>query len=410
MDTQKSKSAAATRVQLANKWNSSQIALPRWTLNIRQDLSGDGAIGVLLFHKLSENRGEIRMVNYSPILRWKQGERSALSNLSPAGRANVIPLIVVSQLSYGDTKPPKAPPKTPPKNAPLSAPDAFVKQVRDAWGNGKIFIDVSDLPGTPAFHHLDNIRASANAAGLTLVPSVKYLAPPAYHSAVTRMIAADNRGAALRVTLNEMTNLANLVGNWYCPIAQTDLIVDLGGSVGTALALGAATRTVFQNLHQAQAWRSVTVAGGNIPATLTGYLVGQTMLARAELDLWQALVAHPVGYVLHFGDYATVGPDASTDNIPGPVPINAKYTPHGQFQIFHGVKTKGPGSVPRDVQYRSYAASIVALPQRVPLPVCWGDQTIDAIAGVPGTSAGSPATWVAYGINRHIELTRSQLP
>ncbi|WP_366509754.1 hypothetical protein [Mesorhizobium sp.] len=349
-------------------------------------------------------------VTYVPILRWKQGERTALNNLRAAARVNVVPLIVIAQGNYGDTKPPRAAPKNPPKSSPVTASDALAKQISDAWGPTKLFIDASDLPGSPTVHHLDNIRASANSANLHLVPSTRYLAPPAYHAAVTRMIAADRRGAALRISLAELTTAPTSIANWYCPVAETDLIIDLGGSVASVLALGAPAFAAFRALHQGASWRSVTVAGGNIPATLTGYTVGQTMLPRTELDLWNALNAYGLGYTLHFGDYATIGPDASTDNIPGPVPINAKYTPDGQFQIFHGVKTKGPGAIPRETQYRNYAAAISRFPRRTPLGNCWGDLTIDAIANVPGTSPGSPASWVGYCVNRHIELTRNQLP
>jgi len=351
------------------------------------------------------------MINtYVPILRWKQGERIALNNLSATGRIDVTPHLVISQAQYGDTKLPKAEPKNPPKKPPVTAADYLAKQLLDAWGPTKFYLDAADLPGTPANHHLDNIGASANAAGLHLVPSVKRSSPPAYHAAIQRRIAADNRGTALRISLGDLTSMNTWFGSWYCPPADTDLIIDVANSAANVLALGVPAFQAFANLYQAQAWRSVTVAGGNIPAMLTGYNVGPTLLPRAELDLWNALNAHGLGYNLDFGDYATIGPDASTDDIPGPVPINAKYTPNNtHFLVLHGVKTKGPGSVARDVQYRSYAAQIIQFAGRIPLATCWGDGQINAITN-PGNSPGSPATWVSYSVNRHIELTRSQLP
>jgi len=347
---------------------------------------------------------------YAPILRWKQGERAALAHLSSTVRTGTTPHLVVAQGQYGDTRPPRKPSKKPPKKQPPSAADALVKQIADAWGSGKFYLDASDLPGTAAAHCLDNIAVSARAAGLKLVPSTKLNAPAYYQAAAQRMVAADGRGSALRISLAELTSAGSWIGSWYCPVTETDLIIDLAGSVGNVSVLGTPVAMAFASLYQGPAWRSVTMAGGNIPANLGGYPLGQTPLPRVEVLLWNALNAHGLPYTLHFGDYATIGPDASTDNIPGPVPINAKYTLNADFLVFHGVKTKGPGARPRDAQYRSYAKAIVGHPSRGALGHCWGDTTINAIATIPSTSPGSPASWVSYSVNRHIELTRSQLP
>ena len=175
-------------------------------------------------------------------------------------------------------------------------------------------------------------------------------------------------------------------------------------------ALGASVVSAFQSLTNGAQWRSVTMVGGNVPATLTGYVVGRTMLPRSELTLWSTLVNAPLPYNLDFGDYATIGPEASTEGIGGPVPINAKYTIKPEFAVYHGVKEKGPGGKSRDLQYRAYAKDITTkLPNRFPLAHCWGDHMIDAIAN-SAPSSGSPTSWVSYSINRHIEITRNQLP
>jgi hypothetical protein len=280
----------------------------------------------------------------------------------------------------------------------------------DAWGKTTLFLDASDLGGTPSKHALDDISSKANAAGLSLVPSRKLSAPPIYASSVLRVAKHDGRGIALRISLNQIASAATWMGTWPIPFSETDLIIDLASSVATVVALGPTIFSPFQSLHQATAWRSVTLAGGNIPATLSGYTVGCTMLPRAELQLWTSLRAANLDYQLHFGDYATIGPDATTEGIEGPVPINAKYTIRPDYAVFHGVKTKGPGSKPRDQQYRAYANLIVKMPNRDPLAHCWGDQMIDAIARSATSAPGNPASWVSYGVNRHIELTRHQLP
>jgi len=328
---------------------------------------------------------------YIPILRWKQGERIALLNLAAPTRAKVTPHIVITQSQFG-------------------AAEVVAKQIGDAWGKTKFYLDASDLPGTAAKHSLDDIRAKAKAIGLLIVPSIKLNAPSEYTAAATRAVKSDDRGIALRISLAQLTSAASWTPSWSFPKGETDLIVDLSSSASNVLALGQSVHTAFQSLHQAKAWRSVTMAGGNIPANLSGYAVGLTALPRAELKLWWSLQKAGLPYDLHFGDYAVIGPDATTEGIEGPVPINAKYSLIDDFAVFHGVKTKGPGSKPRDQQYRSYANQIVKLAKRNALAHCWGDKMIDAIAASPTSAPGSPASWVSYSVNRHIELTISQLP
>ena len=114
-------------------------------------------------------------------------------------------------------------------------------------------------------------------------------------------------------------------------------------------------------------------------------------------------------YRLDFGDYGSVapGPPANIDFL---TPINAKYSIPDQFVIFRGVKIKGPGAMPMDEQLRGYAKEVVALgAKRSLLAHCWADGQIDAIANLSRTP-GNPGVWVGLNLNRHIEITRHNLP
>jgi hypothetical protein len=260
-------------------------------------------------------------VRYTPILRWKQGERIALVKLSPAAREDVTPNIVIMQGQFDPSSKPKNPSKVvrrkTSKKSPPPPTEYLAKQIADAWGKTTFFLDASDLNGTLSKHPLDDISAKANAAGLSLAPSMKLSAPSVYAAAVARVAKQDGRGVALRITLDQIGN-ATWMGKWPIPFAETDLIIDLANSVATVLALGRSIFAPFQSLHRANAWRSVTLAGGNIPANLSGYTVGRTSLPRAELQLWSSLKAANLDYQLHFGDYTTIGPDATTEGIEGP--------------------------------------------------------------------------------------------
>lgn len=344
-----------------------------------------------------------------PHLRWKLNERAALRELSAPGREMVAPLIALTVDQYKGGKPSTAK-KPPKKKAPIAAAEVFAKQAADSWGTEAMFLDASDLStGAPGKHLLEDISVAANDLGLQLIPATGLVASPDYRQAVERMHKADKRGVALRVSLAEMTSASTWLSSWRIPLEQTDLIVDLRDSVANVAALGQSALQSFGNLAQAKKWRSVTMAGGCIPQTLTGYKIGATPLKREELAFWRALSASGLPYRLDFGDYGSLFPDATTVSIPAPVPINAKYTLSNEFLIFHGVKIKGPGAIPMDRQLRQYARAIVAHPRRGALANCWGDTRVDEIAdGSPST--GNPGSWVGYNVNRHIEVTRNDLP
>jgi hypothetical protein len=149
--------------------------------------------------------------------------RVAYEHLSAAGRANVWPLVILGQGQYSDTKPPRPVPKKPRKNAPLSASDALAKQVLDAWGTASIYLDASDLIRNATSHHLDSIAASARSAGLSVIPATRLGVPTAYELAIRRMVSADCRGVALRISLAEMTGAATWFPTWKYGPSDTDL-------------------------------------------------------------------------------------------------------------------------------------------------------------------------------------------
>ena len=202
-------------------------------------------------------------IRYTPILKWKQGERIALSHLSPAARVDVTPHLIVTQAQFDPSskKAKSTSAKKPSKKTPPPPSEYLAKQIVDSWGKTAFYLDVSDLPGSQTKHVLDDIALKANAAGLSLAPSTKLNAPPEYLSAVSRVAKQDGRGAALRISLNQIASAATWMGSWPIPFGDTDLIIDLGGSVATVLALGSPIHAPFQSLYQASSWRSGYACG-----------------------------------------------------------------------------------------------------------------------------------------------------
>jgi hypothetical protein len=340
------------------------------------------------------------MVDYVPILRWKAGERDALGHIAGAASPGIIPLIVFGE----DLKIKKATKKTP----AIQGPDFFCHEILGAWGGRPFYLDASNIAPTSAGNHiLVGIANVCGAAGTQLIPATILGAPPPYQAAVQTVAQQNQRGCALRISPQELSNIAQWVGSWFIPLNRTDLIVDFKDSVGLAAGLMASLVSAFQNLHGWQQWRSITFAGTSMPENFTGYNNGLHTVTRHEWQIWGHLAAN-LPYQINYADYATVPIVPPPEGIRYGFPINVRYTLPTEFLICKGVVTRGPTGVDQSLQLVGHAQSIVAYHNRHPIQ-CWADRTIDRIAA--GTeSPGALVKWVTIGVNRHIQLVRTLLP
>lgn len=339
---------------------------------------------------------------YIPILRWKQGERRGLAQLQASARPDVRPLFLIGGDQFRLTKAQQKTGRSPAQE--------FVNEVLADWGTEPFYLDASELPATgPGHHPLIDIAAAARVNGLQMIPATSLGAGSAYAAAVRTVTTADGRGVGLRVDLQEFSTASTWSASWGGALGNIDLIADFGGSIVTVLSLGPAALAVFQNLHQAATWRSVTVAGTSMPLDFSGYSAGVHVIPRAEWLLWQSLATAGLPYRIGYGDYATVSLAAPPPGIAWGYPINVKYTLQNDFLICRGVKTKGRGAVDMGPQLVGHAQTIRNYPTRARIAGCWGDDTIDDIA--KGAEApGNLERWVRIGVNRHIERVRADLP
>jgi hypothetical protein len=340
---------------------------------------------------------------YVPLLRWKRGERAALSALSPSGKSSVRPFVLLGADNFRDKKATKS-------ASAVSAPAVFASEVLAAWGPSTFFLDASPLPlSAGGAHPLAAIGAALASTGATMVPATSLLASTPYSQAVAAVRASTNSGVCLRISLAEMTSAATWIGSWPFSLAETDLLVDIGDSADSVLALGSAVNSAFATLASGAAWRSVTLAGTSIPENFTGLAAGLYTRPRNEAVLWNQIRTAGLPYTLGYGDYATVSTATPAPGIAWGYPITVKYTLANDFLVCRGVRTKGIGSKDLATQLRGHAKSIKGYPGCGPLGYCWADNTIDDIATGRREPSGLEF-WVRISVNRHIELVRSVLP
>lgn len=339
---------------------------------------------------------------YVPILRWKKGEQAALRQLSFSGRTDVFPLIILQNEQYKTKKETKLKPSILPD-------DVFTDIVLQCWGKGAFYLDTTALPDLPNNQHsLNDICASARLKGLDLIPCTRISASGAYNSAAQAANTTDKAGIAIRVDLGDVANASQWTKHWFIPISETDLVIDIGGNTRIIHQILPQAQATIQNLHLANQWRAVTLAGSTMPLDFSGLTQGLHLIPRLEKIIWQT-ISSSVSFRLDYGDYTTVPANAISKDIPWGYPINARYTLHDEFLICKGTSPTGLGGIDMDVQLIQHANTILNYSNRNPLSYCWADAQIDAIA----TGALKPsnlATWVQYSVNRHIEVIRHILP
>jgi hypothetical protein len=338
---------------------------------------------------------------YTPILRWKRGEKRGLKSLPQSIVKDVCPLIAVTDDTFADQ------PETIRSEA-IPASFLFADEISKHWGARPFYLDASEVAGN-GVHPLIATAQLCREMGATLIPATTLGARPSYEAAVVNVAQTDKRGVALAVSLREFTAAAHWVPSWSHALDQTDLIVDLEDKVATVADLGSALEIAFRNLHKGTEWRTVTVAGTSMPKDFQEYDTDDVhLIERQEWTLWQQLISLSLPYRLDYGDYATVAAAAAPADIRWGFPINVRYTLPTQFLICRGVRTRGEGAKDLDVQLIGHANTIVKYRNRNRL-TCWADDTIDKIAA-GGEKPGNLEYWVQIGLNRHITRVRSDMP
>src|SRR5580704_12314309 len=110
-------------------------------------------------------RGMSMVHKYVPLLRWKQGEKQALLNLSAAARIDVVPLILLGSDNFKDKKQTK-------NVGSIPAAEHFAHELAEVWGTSPIYLDATAIGDTPGqSHRLKDIAAAARAMSSKLMPA-----------------------------------------------------------------------------------------------------------------------------------------------------------------------------------------------------------------------------------------------
>jgi hypothetical protein len=351
-----------------------------------------------------------KQFTYLPILKWKRGEQQALQHLPAQDKASAMPLIEILPESVEDDDPTGSPPK-----------DAYAKiieQISKSWGTTEpIFVELGLLePGTAAANnahpvaHLFNLGRSAR---VQIVPVTSVYRDAGHQAAVASVIAADKRGACIRITPEDIAeqnfaaDIQTLLSYLNVAPADVDVVLDSGYiSVNQLASIAVMAVGSIATLPHLTSWRSLSFAASSFPELLTSIGVGVGTIRRAEWDVWLRVTARLANNrPVIFGDYGATHPIYVSTPYPGSA--NIRYTIDDSWLIFRGRKATSPvyGGYQ---QFVSLSQQLIADPHYLGHAFSWGDDYIHQCSqSLVGT--GNMTTWRAVATNHHITFVLRQL-
>jgi hypothetical protein len=349
-------------------------------------------------------------LQYVPILKWKLGEYQALSRLDNAVKDRVTPLIEIPAVSYDFEKSQIA------KSLDDHLMD-FGRRLKSKWAARPCFVDTSYIAASDRLadgsHPMTRVMELARKESCGPIPVVSLSSDQAHREAVAKAVFLDERGAAVRLKLedfdrasltNDIETCLQDVGVGY---GSADLIVDLADKHFLPVTAFVQTLlTSLQRLPSLNRWRTFTVAGSSYPKTLQD--MGKTALVpRREWALYRELVKK-VGSEIRiptFGDYAVAHPDPVELDMRLIKPFaKLRYTTPEEWYISKGAAVRTSGFD----QYRGMCEAVTRQSFYDKETFSDGDRYISECASGKETT-GNLTTWVWVASNRHITRVAADL-
>lgn len=347
---------------------------------------------------------------YTPIIRNRQSEILAIQALTPAAKADCIPLLDLA---------------APAKKADQASAQAYTERnlhrmSKAIKGFERVLVDSSELD--PALrvngnkHPLLEAARVALAAGCLPIPVTGLHRDQSHMKAALKIksITKQNGPLCFRLDATDVATASltyrQLLGVLSgASLASTDaiLLIDLQSVYGQdAKSITAQVSRLLSQIRKSE-WAALIVAGYGIPDLLSDAIAvrGQGYIPRIEQDIFQRVAAGHTVENLWFGDYTTLSPthvELDWRLMSKVMSPKAVYTLTDTWFVVRG----GPFSSHQDGygQYHDLAAEIVALEEFSGADYSYGDKYIDDCANKV-TSTGSPGSWITACVNRHITLS-----
>lgn len=354
------------------------------------------------------------MADYRPILRFKRGEQTALTNLTDAHKGETKPLLNITSHSLNP----------PPGGETDRAFDQRITQDADrlcsAWAGYVAAVDLNDIDPDarcaggihPVAHFFAQVAASKEPAIAS--PVLRLSSDDAYLAAAAEVCKEYGDAPVFRLTPDDLAEpdigdaVREMLDECGSEPNNADMVVDMGyiptSGQSIIIARGALAAVPF-----AADWAALTLAAGSFPENLSGFPVGTHSVKRHEWAVWLSN-RNAAEREVTYGDYATIHPIPVEEGL-DPRTMNptasVRYTFEDNWILLRGQGTRtrsGPGFA----QFMDHADKLVAMRQYRGDHFSFGDRRIRRIHRRK-EGQGNLETWVTIGVNHHLAEIVGQL-
>lgn len=327
------------------------------------------------------------MISYVPILKSKPAEIWAWTNASNKVLASSR---VLFELVPTDTK-------TPPITN-------FVNRLTKNYPSGQIITADCDLFGQGA-RAVTDLSQGLHRRKIPERPVFHLHDTPTILDQIKRACALHDQGACLRVGSDDddpdpnipVRNVTDLIGYIGLHIGQIDLVIDFkivasprDSSRCVPLALNMLTWAT-----NCGTWRSVTLASGAFPRSVSGLALGQaTQLDRYDAMFFASVIQGNPSITPDFGDYSINYP------IFGPTPPRAPNPNLRYTNGLHWIVEREGRSLPGNQSFFTLCQRVVQAPYWTGRRYSAGDLEIRRCSLGNG-SPGGASSWLSWGGSHH---------
>jgi hypothetical protein len=346
---------------------------------------------------------------YLPILKWKQGERIALRNLTETQWNGVVPLVELLPIVA-------TPDAAGLKAALPSYLDKLGKEMAAALlEHASVAVDIRYLaPAYPNQARLADVVCKKLAADtdLNVIPVITQSMLLETPNEVGKLAAFPEQILRVVAPFTQAESITQMVKALVAaglPKKSLHVLIDQFSIVGEAAPAKWTAVRPYLDVAMSTACASTTLAGGSFPINLIGMAQGVKDLPRVEWLIWKLLRRAPEYRTVRFSDYTVSNPAMAPDMDPLQInpSIHIRYAADSLWRVFKagGFKKGKPNQLKNlcklllgDTVYSGQSFS-------------FGDGNYHKQANDPSTTAknGNPSSWRRDATNHHVVLTATAL-
>ncbi|MCS7479061.1 beta family protein [Umezawaea endophytica] len=283
---------------------------------------------------------------YVPVLKARQAELAALSEIQPATRKAILPVLEIAPSEVDDPQ------------VVSDAVDRISKKL-EVWGGNELIVDAGFLSagirlpsGQGATMYA---TAKARSLGIGAIPVARLSDGDSARADVRNLQVEYDCGVAVRLSMEDMdedpeeldSSITALLGDVSVRRDQADLILDLASVQGDIAVRGGSriVLDVLRELEKVEQWRRVIVTSGAFPVDLSSVVPWvQSEFQRYDAALWDAIRGRRrLPRIPIYGDYSVAFPLLVSGPPFAPAP-QLRYTLGDRWLFLKGRKNDPRGS------------------------------------------------------------------